>query len=107
MYYWCDKEWDWSSKDKTELKKTNDVQNTDDTAKLQEQEIDYPTPSFPMPEEDVKLDFSSNPARTELQANDKSNGNPIMHCEYIGGDYDEWKQALIKPFISKGGCDLS
>jgi hypothetical protein len=57
--------------------------------------------------EDIKLDLSDNPACHTLPATEESNGMPIVYCDFIGGDYDEWIVELTKPFKSKGGCELS
>lgn len=36
-----------------------------------------------------------------------SDGTPVVICDYVPGDYDEWVANLGKPFESRGGCELS
>jgi hypothetical protein len=57
--------------------------------------------------DDVKFDFNKpNSCNSDPDIKD-SHGNPIVVCDFIGGDYDEWAEQRGKPFKSKGGCELS
>jgi hypothetical protein len=69
-------------------------------------DIVIPEPSFPMLASDVKIDFTSpNSCRETGEKN--SYGHPIIKCEFVGGDYDEWAKENDSPFASNGGCELS
>lgn len=66
----------------------------------------YPESSFPMREEDVKLDLSDNPA-CQMLAPPEGSDRPVQYCEYVCEDFAEYKDRISKPFASEGGCELS
>lgn len=68
--------------------------------------IDFPIPSFPINEDDVRFETEM-PANCQILQQKDSQGNPIINCDFIGGDYDEWVADRGKPFASDGGCELS
>jgi hypothetical protein len=71
-----------------------------------ENDIVIPEPSFPVMESDLKVDFSlPNSCRKTGEIN--SHGHPVIKCEFVGGDYDEWAKENDSPFTSSGGCELS
>ncbi|KAF2029128.1 hypothetical protein EK21DRAFT_90024 [Setomelanomma holmii] len=57
-YYWFDKEWGWRKGKHDGLKKGDIGWLNDDDLTFQTPEIDFPEPSFPVQEEDIKLDLA-------------------------------------------------
>jgi hypothetical protein len=50
-------------------------------------------PSFPTQEKDVKFDFDK-PISCQDSDQKDSHGNPVVLCEFISGDYEEWVEQL-------------
>jgi hypothetical protein len=111
-YYYFDKQWGWTTKH-DELKKgcnghllctIEEIQTGEPNSRYPG--IDTPEPSFPAQEKDVKFD-SNKPLPCQDSDQKDSHGNPVVVCEFIGGNYEEWVDQLDKPFKSTAGCDLS
>jgi hypothetical protein len=79
----------------------------DEEEEYEKPEIVFPDSSFPIREQDIVLETTENLACQTFPAHDGSQGNPVVHCDFIDTPYDEWVAGLDKPFPSKGRCELS
>lgn len=108
-YSWFDKLWSWTSHGQfpptrrelshTLRKRLEDQEQEDDDGNI---------PSFPGTEDNIHLEQETLPQNCQvLTDKDDEEGNDVIHCDYVGEDYDQWVAELPQPFGSQRGCELA